>query len=353
MMGADRSVAVAMSGGVDSSVAAALLAESGVRVFGLMLRLWSAGPDRPNRCCSPTDVSNARKVAGRLGIPFYVIDAKDEFKELVVDGFVNGYGTGLTPNPCLSCNRDVRWGLLLNNALQLGATHLATGHYAELQLSHGKIRLMRARDRRKDQSYILSVLGQEQLHQTLLPLGELMKEEVREIAHKHGFVTADRPESQDLCFLGGMDYRGFLSDRLAMSPGTIEDLEGNSLATHSGLANFTIGQRKGIGVSGPEPFYVIEKDLARQALIVGPKSALGRFQFAVRDVNWVQGSAPNGDAQVTVQVRYQAPAVPARLSHEGDRVRVELGDPLNNIAPGQAAAFYAGDECLGGGIISG
>ena len=347
-----RTIAVAMSGGVDSSVAAGLLVESGESVFGLMLRLWSAGPERPNRCCSPKDVANARKVAGRLGIPFYVLDAKDEFKSRVVDGFIRGYTAGLTPNPCLRCNRDVRWGLLLERATKLGATHLATGHYARLRRTNGYYRLFRARDRRKDQSYVLSVLGQKQLTQTLLPLGQLEKERVREIARDLGFVTADRPESQDLCFLGGDDYRSFLAEHLEPSPGAIVDNQGNPLATHAGLANFTIGQRKGIGISGLEPLYVIDKDVENNTLIVGPKAALGRTHFAIREVNWVQGTPPAADAPLMVQVRYRAPAVPARLEYFQDRVEVVVDEPVINIAPGQAAVFYHGDECLGGGIIS-
>ena len=351
-MSTQKTIAVAMSGGVDSSVAAALLTESNDRVFGLMLRLWSAGPERPNRCCSPRDVANASKVAGHLDIPFYVIDAKDEFKNRVVDRFVSGYDAGLTPNPCLNCNRELRWGLLLERAMKLGATHIATGHYAQLRKTNGHYSLFRARDRNKDQSYVLSVLGQSQLARTLFPLGQLKKEKVREIAHRQGFVAANRPESQDLCFLGGEDYRSFLAERLVATPGAIEDNQGNTLASHSGLSNFTIGQRKGIGISGPVPLYVIEKDVENNTLIVGPKSALGRTHFTVREVNWVHGYSPSENASITVQVRYRAPAVSARMEHLSDRTLVATSEPLNNIAPGQAAVFYEDEECLGGGIIS-
>jgi len=347
-----RTIAVAMSGGVDSSVAAALMVESGEKVFGLMLRLWSAGPERPNRCCSPRDVANARKVAGRLGIPFYVLDAKDEFKQRVVDGFVSGYADGLTPNPCLRCNRELRWGLLLKQATKFGATHLATGHYAQLRKTHGDYRLYRALDRQKDQSYVLSVLGQKQLTRTLLPLGQLDKTRVRDIARDLGFVTADRPESQDLCFLGGGDYRTFLAERLEATPGAILDRQGNALATHGGLANFTIGQRKGIGISGPEPLYVIDKDVARNALVVGTKAELGRTRFRVRELHWVRGEPPAEQAPLTVQVRYRTPAISARLDRFQDRAEVIVEKPLTHIAPGQAAVFYDGDECLGGGLIS-
>ena len=345
-------IAVAMSGGVDSSVAAALLAESDARVFGLMLRLWSAGPERPNRCCSPRDVANASKVAGRLDIPFYVIDAKDKFKNRVVDGFISGYEAGLTPNPCLSCNRDLRWGLLLERAVKLGATHIATGHYAQVRKTNGHFHLFRASDRHKDQSYVLSVLGQSQLARTIFPLGDLEKEEVREIARRQEIVTADRPESQDLCFLGGEDYRSFLSERLVATPGAIEDNQGNMLASHSGLSNFTIGQRKGIGVSGPEPLYVIDKNVESNTLVVGPKSALGQTSFMVREVNWVHGQPPSEVADLKVQVRYRAPAVSAHIELLSDSTMVTTDESLNNVAPGQAAVFYKGDECLGGGIIS-
>jgi tRNA-specific 2-thiouridylase len=236
--------------------------------------------------------------------------------------------------------------------MMLGATHIATGHYAQLRRTNGHYRLFRARDRRKDQSYVLSVLGQAQLAHTLFPLGQLKKEEVREIAHRQGFVTADRPESQDLCFLGGEDYRTFLSEHLVAAPGAIEDNQGNTLANHSGLSNFTIGQRKGIGFSGPEPLYVIDKDVENNTLIVGPKSALGRTHFTVRAIDWVHGESPSEDAALTVQVRYRSPAVSARLERLSDRTIVTTDEPLNNIAPGQAAVFYDGEECLGGGIIS-
>jgi tRNA-specific 2-thiouridylase len=199
---------------------------------------------------------------------------------------------------------------------------------------------------------VLSVLGQAQLARTLFPLGKLKKEKVREIAHRQGFVTADRPESQDLCFLGGEDYRTFLSEHLVAAPGAIEDNQGNTLANHSGLSNFTIGQRKGIGISGPEPLYVIDKDVEHNTLIVGPKSALGRTHFTVREVNWIHGDSPSEDAALRVQVRYRSPAVPARLEHHSDTTVVATDEPLNIIAPGQAAVFYDEEECLGGGIIS-
>ena len=355
-MNSPRMIAVAMSGGVDSSVAAARLVEQGEQVFGLMLRLWDAGPEHPNRCCSPRDMANARAVAAKLGIPFYVLDAQDSFREVVVDPFIDGYLRGITPNPCLACNRQIRWGLLLERALQLGATHLATGHYARVQNLNGCYHLHRAHDRSKDQSYVLSVLGQAELSRTVFPLGEFTKDEAREFARRLDLPVADRPDSQDLCFLGGADYRQFLSDwaPVSWSPGPILDLAGSQVGVHQGLPSYTIGQRKGLGVSGPEPLYVIEKVHERNALVVGPRGALDRRSFMADRVNWVAGEAPSPGSAVTVQVRYRARPAKARVQPNGqsDSITVEVEEPLFQVAPGQAAVFYRGDECIGGGVIT-
>lgn len=352
-MSKGRTVAVAMSGGVDSSVAASLLVDAGERVFGLMLRLWSAGPQQPNRCCSPKDMANARRVAGQLGIPFYVVDAKDEFKNRVVDPFVAGYSEGITPNPCMACNREIRWGLLLEHARQLGATHLATGHYAQALRKNGRYHLYRAADRRKDQSYVLSVLGQQELARSLFPLGKHAKEEVRRIARRLDLVTADRPESQDLCFLGGSDYRSFLAEhtRSEGTTGPIEDHSGVQLGWHRGLRNYTIGQRRGIGVSASKPLYVLAKNLERNALVVGTREHLGTDMFSVERVSWVSGIAPTEGSSASVQVRYRASAIPARLFPGPDGVEVRAEEPIPQVTPGQAAVFYSGEECLGGGLI--
>lgn len=355
-MSAQDVIAVAMSGGVDSSVAAALLVESGAKAFGLMLRLWSSGEDHPNRCCSPADVANARRVAERLGLPFYVLDAQEPFRRTVVQGFIDGYRQAITPNPCFACNRQIRWGLLRERALALGASQLATGHYARIEPGNGGYHLYRARDRSKDQSYVLSVLGQRDLAQTHFPLGELHKEQVRERARQLKLETAERPESQDLCFLGGTDYREFLSAHGAVdpAPGPIVDPEGAQIGGHSGLHNYTIGQRKGLGVSGPEPLYVIEKDSAANALRVGPRSALARERFRVTELNWVSGAPPDGGAGLTVQIRYRAQpaACDMRLAAGANEAQVELREPLYAVTPGQGAVFYWGEECLGGGLIA-
>ncbi|MEW6567558.1 MAG: tRNA 2-thiouridine(34) synthase MnmA [Chloroflexota bacterium] len=348
-----RRVAVAMSGGVDSSVAAALLAERGEQVFGLMLRLWGR-LEGDNRCCSPEDVASARQVAQQLGIDFYVLDAQTPFKQHVVDFFVDGYAKGVTPNPCLECNRHVRWGFLLQHALALGATHLATGHYARLDIQHGRWTLLRARDREKDQSYVLSVLGQEELSHAVFPLGEMTKAEVRATASRLALSVADRRQSQDLCFVPAGDYRQFLR-RLGAAPpapGPIVDPNGRVLGRHNGLFDFTIGQRKGLGIPGPHPLYVLDKQVQTNTLVVGPRDALGRRTFRAGGAHWVSGIAPAGEFEALVRIRYKAREVPARVSvRPGDELAVETAEALPDVTPGQAAVFYHGDVCLGGAII--
>src|SRR5215510_7069786 len=272
-------VVVAMSGGVDSSVAAALLKEQGYEVVGMMLRLWSEpGKEDTNRCCTPDSMAQARRVAARLEIPFYVIDAKDVFRETVVEYFLEGYARGETPNPCLICNRQIRWTFLLDHALALGADFMATGHYVRIKkYESGKNTLLRAVDRSKDQSYVLHVLDQKKLNHALFPVGDYTKPEIRQIAEKYGLPTASRKDSQDLCFLAGEDYRNFLQRNAAemLMPGEIVTRSGDSLGTHSGLANYTIGQRKGLGVASAVPLYVLERDSATNTLIVGRQEELG------------------------------------------------------------------------------
>ena len=350
----NKTVAIAMSGGVDSSVAAALLVEQGFDVFGLMLRLWSAGSETSNRCCSPEDVSLARQVASQLNIPFHTLDVKDTFKKEVVDPFVDGYAQGRTPNPCMRCNRIIRWGFLLESALAMGASHLATGHYAQIHHEGDRCRLFRAKDKNKDQTYVLSVLQQHQLVRTIFPLGDISKNKVREQAAKLNLPIADRAESQDLCFVGDQDYRAFLAEQgIQLSPpGPILDEKGEILGQHTGLANYTIGQRKGIGVSKSFPLYVINKNMQDNVLVVGPKDRLGRTSFNIGQANWISGSPPESSSLIFVRVRYKAEEVGATI-RASDRVyaEIQLMKPLPDITPGQYAVFYDGEECLGGGII--
>ncbi len=343
-----------MSGGVDSSVAAALLVEQGFKVFGVMLRLWSAGPETSNRCCSPEDVSLARQVARQLYIPFHTLDVKDTFKREVVDPFVDDYAKGRTPNPCMRCNRLVRWGSLLESVQEMGASLLATGHYARISQGRDRYRLFRAKDKNKDQSYVLSVLQQHQIARTLFPLGDIEKIEVREQAAKFNLPVADRADSQDLCFVGDQDYRDFLTDQgiLLSPPGPILDEKGDILGQHSGLANYTIGQRKGIKVSKSYPLYVINKNIQDNVLIVGPKDRLGCTSFTIGQTNWISGTPPSGNGSLLVRVRYKAKEVHATIrSLEDARAEVQLLESLPDVTPGQHAVFYDGDECLGGGII--
>jgi tRNA-specific 2-thiouridylase len=349
-------VVVAMSGGVDSSVTAALLKEQGYDVTGIMLRLWSEpGSEAYNRCCTPDDMALARRIAAQLEIPFYAIDAKDVFRETVVDYFISGYVQGITPNPCLICNRRVRWEFLLNRALVLEADYLATGHYAQIrETENGKFELLRAIDPNKDQSYVLHVLNQVQLSHALFPLGAYTKPQVREMAREFDLPVSERADSQDLCFLGDGDYREFLlrnAPEVAI-PGPIATLDGEQLGQHQGLAFYTIGQRKGLGIASPHPLYVLEKDGESNTLLVGPKEQLGRDELNTGVVNWIAGEAPSNPVKASIKIRYKAREVEGLVTPLDDGgSSIKFTEPLRDITPGQAAVFYDGEVCLGGGII--
>lgn len=348
---------VAMSGGVDSSVAAALLKDQGFEVIGMMLRLWSPpGQEDSNRCCTPESMGLARRAAGLLDIPFYVVDARDEFRDSVVKTFIDGYAEGLTPNPCLECNRTIRWTLLLERALALGADRMATGHYARIENDEsGAVRLMRAADAEKDQSYVLHVLRQDQLRRALFPVGGYTKSEVRKIAEAHRLPMASRHDSQDLCFLAGGDYRDFLRRHSPESirPGQIVDLAGTVLGSHSGLAGYTIGQRKGLGLGSPMPMYVLRKDVGTNTLVVGRQDELGSSVLIAADVNWIGGGPMPAPFAALVKTRYTAKLQPATVTpvEDGGRVRIDFESMQRDITPGQAAVFYQGETLVGGGII--
>ncbi len=348
-------VVVAMSGGVDSSVAAALLKHLGFEVHGIMLKLWSEpGREHENRCCTLGSQLMARQVARNLEIPFEVLDARDAFYRTVVQAFLTGYRQGQTPNPCLVCNREFRWHLLLVRARELQAHALATGHHARVHWTKRGPVLLRGRDRSKDQSYVLSVLRREQLARTLLPIGELTKAEVRRLAEAWRLPVAHRPESQDLCFAGG-DYRAFLRRNAPemLRPGPILNVaDGASLGQHPGLALFTIGQRRGLGIAVGTPLYVIAKDPRRNALWVGPQEARYTSGLRALHANWLLEVPPKEPFDAEVQIRYTAPAVPARIVPEGPGAfRVRFRHPVADVTPGQAAVVYQGDRCLGLGII--
>jgi tRNA-specific 2-thiouridylase len=365
-------IVVAMSGGVDSSVAAALLKEQGHEVIGIMLRLWSEpvsddadGVERvaQNKCCSLESVHDARRVSQLLGIPFYMVNVERQFQDTVVEYFYHEYVAGRTPNPCLTCNRHVRFTVLLQRALALDAEYLATGHYVRVDDDPftGRRRLRKGVDAAKDQSYVLHVLQQKQLRHACFPLGGFTKPEVRAMAAARGLPVASKAESQEICFVAGNDYRGFVSryatltERLQPRPGPIYDRAGRQVGEHRGLAYYTVGQRKGLGLATAESLHVLQIDAARNALVVGPGSELEQSAFTVRDTTFTADPAPAAPFDALVRVRYKAPEQPARVTPLPDgHARVELARPQRAITPGQAAVFYGGatgDEVLGGGII--
>lgn len=359
---AETTVVVAMSGGVDSSVAAALLVEMGYNCIGVMMRLWAeSGPGESagNKCCSLESVNDARSVATALGIPFYLINVEETFKRTVVDDYISRSSMGLTPNPCIECNRHIRFDYLINYARKLGADFLATGHYAQLRRAPaGDVELLRAVDTHKDQSYVLSVMGQAELNDVLFPLGGMTKSAVRDLAAQHNLPVASKHDSMDLCFVFDDDHRRFLRDWAAdaMQPGPIVDRSGHVWGEHAGLPGYTIGQRKGLNVGGrSEPFFVVDMDPARNALIVGSADELSRSHFRCTGVTWTAG-APPVDRRALVKIRYKAEAVACTLgaaSADG-ALEIILDAPLRAISPGQSAVFHDpnGVVVLGGGVIA-
>ena len=299
-------------------------------------------------------MAQARRVAAILDIPFYVIDAKDVFHNTVVQYFLDGYARGETPNPCLICNRQIRWTFLLDHALALDADFMATGHYVRKQTVEGTHQLLRAIDRSKDQSYVLHVLNQEKLARALFPIGDYPKTEIRAIAEKFGLPTASRKDSQDLCFLAGDDYRNFLQRNAAemLKSGEILTTDGKSVGAHNGLANYTIGQRKGLGFASSVPLYVLAKNSATNTLIVGTREELGSRELIARDVNWLSGETPIEHFRAEVKIRYTAKDAEALVTPiDGNRVHVQFDTPQRDITAGQAAVLFKGDLMIGGGII--
>jgi tRNA-specific 2-thiouridylase len=350
-------VVVALSGGVDSAVAAALLVEQGYDVIGVMLRLWvepGGTEEQSNRCCTPEAVDRARCIAAQLDIPFYLINAEAEFKACVVDYLVSEYGAGRTPNPCVRCNRTVRFGFLLDRALALGVELLATGHYARVQRFDGRYQLLRGLDSQKDQSYFLHALSQDQLAHVLFPLGELTKKGVRGIARERGLPVAEQPESQDLCFLADGDYRGFLERHVPhlFRPGPIRDTSGRVLGQHRGLPAYTIGQRKGLEISAAEPLYVLAIKPAENALVVGGTAELGRSECMVEEVHYIDGETPVAPFSAQAQIRYRAHPTDVTVTPLPDgRAGVQFDAPQRDITPGQFLVLYDGEMVLGGGAI--
>ena len=354
-----KKVVVAMSGGVDSSVAAAILVEQGYQVIGMMMRLWSEpsyGMSRPaNRCCTPDQIAVARRVADKLDIPFYVLGAQDFFYQNVVRFFIDEHVRGRTPNPCIECNRKVRFEFLLERALGLGADYLATGHYARVRHGQDGHQLLNAIDAAKDQSYVLHVLRQSELARALFPVGEYSKDAIRAMAVDYGLPLAGKSESMDLCFLGDGDYRRFIREHApeAGRPGPIYLQSGELIGEHNGLANYTIGQRKGLGVALGEPAFVVRKDSSRNALIIGSRQDLARRALFAKNVNWVAGRAPDRPIRAGVKIRYRAkPSTATVTALDDNAAKVVFDEPVQSITAGQGAVFYQDEICLGGGIIS-
>ena len=349
-------IVVAMSGGVDSSVAAALLVERGYEVIGMSLRLASGavGAGRSSGCCSIDDFRDAARVAELLGIPYYVLDMREAFQRSVIAPFVEEYLAGRTPSPCILCNREIKFGVLHRKARELGAEYVATGHYAVRERAGRRYRLLRATDPAKDQSYFLFEMGQEQLSATLFPVGRMTKDEVRRLAESMGLPVASKPESQEICFVPDGRYADFVAKQAPerIRPGVIRDESGREIGRHEGVHRFTVGQRRGLGVASSKPLYVSAVDAATSTVVTASRDKLPRWGLEADAVRWTSGVAEPNGAEIEVRIRHRHRAVPARVyGGDGARVNIRFETPEPAVTPGQAAVFYREAEVLGGGWI--
>jgi tRNA-uridine 2-sulfurtransferase len=356
MSSTGKRVLVGMSGGVDSSVTAHLLKQQGYEVIGVTMKVWPQDciSRAEDKCCGPSAIADARGVAHKLGVPHYVVDEADRFERLVIDYFSSEYRAGRTPNPCVMCNELLKFGNLWSKAAALGASYIATGHYAIIEHRSAGAVLRKGRDPRKDQSYFLFSLSQKQLSRALTPLGTMTKPEIRDIARQLGLRVADKADSQEICFVPGSDYKEFLRSLLGEGEfhrGGIYGVDGAFLGEHDGIELFTIGQRKGLPGGSPKPLYVVDIDPETSRVIVGGEEELVREEFEVNRVNWLvpQGEVPD---EVTVKIRYAHQGAQAALEPlDGHRAKIRLRVPQRAVTPGQAAVFYDGDRVVGGGWI--
>lgn len=348
-------VFVAMSGGVDSSVCASLLKQAGYDVVGVTMRLSAVEATdtetASKTCCAGEGVSDAQAVAQVLEIPHYVMNFEREFQTYVMDYFVQEYARGRTPNPCLACNEYAKFAFLFRKVRALGGDFLATGHYARIREEGGWFRLLTGLDPSKDQSYVLHTLRQDQLAHLLFPIGELTKEETRRLAAKWGLPVADKPDSQDICFIPSRRYRDFVAERVELEPGRMVDVTGREVGRHGGIALYTIGQRKGLGLGGGDPRYVVGLDAGTRTVTVGTREDLAVGSLVAERVNFISGVRPPEPLRTCARYRYRSPLCDCTVTVEGDRIRVAFDEPQYGVCPGQAIVFYDGETALGGAII--
>ncbi len=349
-------VIVAMSGGVDSSVAALLLKQAGYEVIGVTMKLFDYptgdAPAFNKGCCTLDDVEDARRVCQVLDVPHYVFNLQKEFRAHVIDYFLQEYQRGKTPHPCIACNDRIKFSFLLQRARFLGASHIATGHYARILPGEEGWRLLAGADLSKDQSYVLFGMNQEQLSQTLMPIGGYPKDEIRRMAEEAGFPNARKPDSQDICFIPLGNYREFIQQKLTPKPGRLVNSAGETMGVHKGIEFYTVGQRRGLGIASPNPLYVIAIDPDSHDITVGPESELYRDRLWASDVNYVLGVPPVPGTSVSVKIRYKSTETPARLYPRNGHALLRFDEPQRAVTPGQAVVFYRGDEVIGGGRIS-
>lgn len=352
----DTRVVVGMSGGVDSSVTALLLKEQGYDVIGLFMKNWD---DDSGYCTAADDAQDARRVAGKLGIPYYAVNFEKEYMDKVFSYFLDEYKKGRTPNPDVLCNREIKFGEFMSKAMDIGADFVATGHYANVAFMNGKYSLLRGKDEKKDQSYFLHALSQTQLSKTMFPLGHLTKSQVREIAEKAGLATAKKKDSTGICFIGERNFRDFLKTYLPATPGEIRTVDGKKVGEHEGIMYYTIGQRQGLGIGGGgngQPWYVVDKDLKNNVLVVAQGSdhpQLFSNRLIATDVNWISGVKPEMEFACTAKIRYRQADQKVMIRYvKDDLYEVVFDTPQKAVTPGQSVVFYDGDICLGGGIIS-